>query len=301
MNKILLCTAIALALHAGSAGAGSPMTASARADSDARVEVSNVRGSITVTAWDRPEVAVSGTLGEGSVLKFEGEGARVSVRIESPDSKGWSWWGGRGPSEDTRLEVSVPRAAALDVDAVSADVRVEGIAGSREVVVETVSGDLRLAAEATRQKISSVSGDVEMRGSSQRTTLESVSGDLTAEGLSGEIDLETVSGDARVRGGAVDRVNASSVSGTIDLDIEPRGAARVRGETMSGEFRLRVPGALGARIEVDSFSGDIDSDFGTVEEEEHGPGRKLRATAGDGAATISVESFSGDVEIRKRQ
>jgi DUF4097 and DUF4098 domain-containing protein YvlB len=280
--------------------AATPIERSVAVEPTARVEVANVRGSVVITGWDQPQVAIGGSLGEGSELKVEGEGARVSIRIETPDGKGWGWWGRGGPAADTRREIKVPRGVALEVDAVSADVRVDGISGSREVSLESVSGDVRLQAEVERLQLSSVSGDIEMGGSAQRAELESVSGNLVAGGLAGEITVETVSGDARIAAGEVDRLSASTVSGSIEIDLAPRGAATIRAETLSGELRLQVPADLSAKIEASTFSGSIRSDFGTVDKPEHGPGESLRATAGAGAARIEVETFSGDLEIRKR-
>lgn len=300
MRPAPIAIALLAVLCAAPAAAQSPIDRSIPAAPDARVELANVRGAVEVTAWDEPRVQVGGTLGEGSLLKVEGEGARISIRVETEDGKGWSWWGRGGAVADTRLEVRVPRAAALDVDVVSADLRAEGLSGGREVSVDSVSGDVRLALETQRLKLSSVSGDVDMAGGAVRAILETVSGDLVARGLGGEIDLETVSGDARIEAGEVDRANLSTVSGTLEVDLSPRGGATIKGETMSGELRLRVPAALSARIEAETFSGDIRSDFGSVDEEEHGPGKRLRATAGEGAARIELETFSGDLEIRRR-
>ena len=44
-------------------------------------------------------------------------------------------------------------------------------------------------------------------------------------------------------------------------------------------------------------SGDIHSPSGKVHEHEHGPGKSLETTLGDGRGQVNVESFSGDVTI----
>lgn len=296
----LLLIAMLASIPVLSALAATPIERSVDVEPTARVEVANVRGLVLVSGWDQPQVAIGGSLGEGSELKVEGEGARVSIRIETPDGKGWGWWGRGGPTADTRLEVKVPRGVLLEVDAVSADVRVDGISGSREVALESVSGDVRLQGEVERLHLSSVSGSIEMSGSAKRAELETVSGDLVAAGLTGEIMVETVSGDARISAGEVDRLTASTVSGSIEIDLVPRGTGTIRAETLSGQLRLRVPAELSAKIEASTFSGSIRSDFGSVDKQEHGPGESLSATVGAGAARIDVETFSGDLEIRKR-
>ena len=44
---------------------------------------------------------------------------------------------------------------------------------------------------------------------------------------------------------------------------------------------------------------ELFSDFGTVKEPDHGPGSSLDATLGGGSAHVQLETFSGDIEIRK--
>jgi DUF4097 and DUF4098 domain-containing protein YvlB len=68
---------------------------------------------------------------------------------------------------------------------------------------------------------------------------------------------------------------------------------------MSGDVRLYLPADASARLNASTFSGSIRSDFGTVREPEHGPGSSLDATAGSGSGQVKLETFSGDIDIRK--
>ncbi len=294
-----LTLALGLAL-AWPAHAGSPIKGNHAAAPDARVEISNVRGRISVTAWDRNEVSVTGTLGEGSKFDIGGSDQHVIVKVDNPEDSGWSWWGSHGPREDSILVVNVPRAAALDADGVSADILVEGMKGSRDIELESVSGDLRLRGDAERVELSSVSGDADLEGSSRSVNLESVSGDITARGIGGRISAESVSGRVQLHTNDTDEVTSGTVSGDVIIEIGKLGGGRIKVESMSGDVDLDLPSDSSARIDVESFSGTIRSDFGTVEEEEHGPGSSLKTTLGSGAAQITLESFSGDVEIRGR-
>ncbi len=301
MNRTLLLTSLLAAFAvAGAATAATPIQQTREIGAKGRVQVENVRGSITVTAWDQPRVEISGSLGEGSKLLVGGGADDVSVRIESGDESGWSWWNGnRGPREDTVLELKVPRAASLDLGSVSADVRVSGTRGADSVEVDSVSGDVEVDAEAARIELESVSGDATLKGRSPSVSLESVSGDIEAVGVSGRVTGETVSGTLRIDAGAVTGVKLASVSGDVELNLGDVGSATIDIESMSGEIDVRVPANASARFEAETFSGSIRSDFGTVEEGD-GPGSSLDATVGSGAADVSLESFSGDVTIRRR-
>jgi len=285
----------------GFAHGGTPIDQTRAVDKDARIEITNVKGLVRVGVWDKPEVHVTGTLGSGSRgLTLEGSGSHLEVKVEGPDeSKGWFHWGSDARMEDSRLELQVPRQAALEINVVSADVDVGETAG-RSVKVDSVSGRIKLATRASRLEVDAVSGDVEFDGKADDTHIETVSGDIRARNVGSEAHAETVSGNIRIESGEPLRnIDASSVSGDIDIRGGLAGGGRVHVESMSGDIRLRVPGNLSAHLEADSFSGRLKSDFGTVEKPEHGPGSHLDTRVGSGDGRISLESFSGDVTVEK--
>jgi DUF4097 and DUF4098 domain-containing protein YvlB len=297
MKTRLIALAVGLAL-AGAAHAAQPIEGTRAARPDVRVEVENVRGAINVTGWDKPQVDVAGSLGEGSKLAFTGSEEHVVIRVEH-ENEDWSWWGNRGPKEDTLLEIKVPFGAALDLGGVSADVTVSGIVGSREVEAESVSGDVTVTADAERVDVSSVSGDVALDTNSRNVSLETVSGDIEVRRAGGRIHAESVSGRVRIDAAATEDVDAGTVSGDVEIDVANSLTGRVRVESMSGEVTVLVPEGLSARIDAETFSGKIRSAFGHVEDDE-GPGSSLSVTVGKGDAEITLESFSGDVELRNR-
>lgn len=300
MTRLTRLTAAVLLSLAGSATyAAEPLDAQRAASATAHVEVHNIRGRVDVRGTDRNEVRVKGSLGAGSKFSLTGENDHIVIQVEN-ESDNWSWWGGSGPREDTILTVEVPRAAALEVNTVSADVDVDGIAGARELEVESVSGDQRVRGDAERVDVSSVSGDVDVESASRTVSLETVSGDIEARRAAGRVTAESVSGRITLETGSIDELSVNTVSGDVDLRAGGVGNGRLKIESMSGEVALVVPGDLSARIDAESFSGSIKSDFGTVEEEEHGPGSHLKASVGAGAAQITLESFSGDVTIRRQ-
>jgi hypothetical protein len=50
-------------------------------------------------------------------------------------------------------------------------------------------------------------------------------------------------------------------------------------------------------LEIQTFSGDIESSVGEVEREEYGPGAKLQTRLGSGSARVRIETFSGNAEL----
>jgi DUF4097 and DUF4098 domain-containing protein YvlB len=66
-------------------------------------------------------------------------------------------------------------------------------------------------------------------------------------------------------------------------------------DTGSGGVRLTLPSAWAARIELDTGSGEIHSDFRmTVEEMEED---SVRGRVGEGGGTLQVDTGSGDISL----
>lgn len=283
------------------AWAGTPIDAKRTVDPDARIDVSNIKGAVTVSGWDKPEVAITGTLGDGAKgLGIEGGAGHLTIKVEPPDKHGWFSWGADSRMGDSLLDIKVPKSAEMKIEVVSADVTLSGVAG-RSLNVDSVSGKLRLDTGAKEIEIDSVSGNVDLSSAqATRSHVETVSGDIRARGLGGEMKLETVSGDIDADNGSYRELEAGTVSGDINLRGRPENGVRVDVETMSGDVHLHLPGEVSARLNATTFSGSIRSDFGSVKQPDHGPGSSLDARNGDGDGQVKIETFSGDIEIRRQ-
>lgn len=271
-----------------------------RVAGDVRIEIGNVRGSVAVSGWDRSEVKLSGSLGAGSRLEVSGDEHQLALRVSSTHT---GWFGGNGPDHDSELVLNVPRGGALQVNVVSADATVTGIAG-KSLDVNGVSGKLSLDSEAPQVDVNSVSGEIVFAAAqvntSARAHLQTVSGDIDAKNLGGRVKLETVSGNIHLDAGQLQELETGTVSGDARIQATPAAHARMTLESMSGDIRLRLPPALSAHIEAKTFSGGIGSDYGKVQNKERGPGSSLDARVGDGDVQINAQSFSGNIELRKQ-
>lgn len=272
-------------------------------DNDAMIEVHNVRGNVDISAGEPGRATLSGSLGAGSRLAVAGDARRLDLRVEAADQE-HGWFGNHGPRSDSDLTLKVPAGVSVKLELVSADGRVTGIDG-KSLKVDCVSGKLTLSSGAAQVDVESVSGDVTMTATradaNSRFHLQTVSGDIELTGAGGRVKLETVSGGARMSGGEVQEFEAGTVSGNIEMAAAHLGKhGHVQVDTMSGDIRTELPADVSARIEAESFSGRIRSDFGKVEKPEYGPGSSLDARVGDGNAQVSVKSFSGNVNILRK-
>jgi len=257
---------------------------------DGRVSINNVAGLVDVTTWDRNEVGIAGRLGSrDDRLEIQGDGNALSIVVRLPK---------KARGGDTVLRLQLPVQARVEVETVSADVVVNGARGALKV--NTVSGDVALSVGSPDVQVQTVSGDLKLDGPARSTRLNSVSGDLELSGLGGVLSLETVSGNVDLRrGGRFTELQLKSVSGDLRLDVDLADAARLGGQTLSGEISLIVPQALSGTALLKSFSGEAHCE-GAKAVDNHG-GKKREYVWGDGrGARIELSSFSGDIRVERR-
>lgn len=289
-----------LSLCIGQALADTPINLRHDAAPTAHVSVSNIKGSVTITAWDRNEVQVTGQLGDGAKpLEITGDNRDLSIKVEAQGKAGWLNWGSDNAMSGSTLELRVPKGASLDVDVVSATLGIDGIDGGK-IDVNSVSGRARINARTPSLDVESVSGSIELAGHAERANLQTVSGDILAPTLGSEAELQTVSGRIQATGGPWQKLSISAVSGDVQLNggVAPDGSITI--DNMSGDVQMQLPAALSATIHASTFSGDLRSDFGAPSKNEHGPGSELDTETGGGRGKIHVETFSGDLRLRKQ-
>jgi hypothetical protein len=291
---LLLCLCIGQAL------ADTPIQLRHDATPTARVNISNVAGTVNVIAWNRNEVQVSGQLGNGSKpLTIAGSNGDMTIKVEPQGGSGWFNWKGDNNMAPTTLELHVPKAASLDIDVVSAPLVIDGMDGG-SIAVNTVSGKARINARTPSLKVDSVSGGIELAGHAEQADLQTVSGEILAPALGSDVKLQTISGRIQAAGGPWRKLTLSTVSG----DVQLTGGLTVDGslgiDSMSGDVQLQLPANTSGNLHASSFSGNLRSDFGTPKEPEHGPGSSLEVRLGDGRGKINVETFSGDLRVRNQ-
>ena len=286
----LLCV---LLLCSAQASAGSPINQTHPLKADARVSVKNMKGRIEVRAWDKNEVELKGTLGEGNrrLDVNVDEDGNLDIEVVPPLRM--------RDHEPSELLLRVPERASLELESLSADLVVNG--GKGFVQADSVSGDVLLSGDFTRVQAETVSGDVLLSCPCVNAELDTVSGDIRAKDVSGETRVESVSGDLSVSGGPWRELRAESVSGDVEVRIEKMGRNDdLLVDAVSGDVRVLLPGDAALGITAATLSGDIETFVGQVDEPEYGPGESLEAQIGKGGARLGVETQSGDITLRKK-
>jgi DUF4097 and DUF4098 domain-containing protein YvlB len=256
------------------------------------VDLSLISGSIQVTGWDRAEVKVFAVAEGDARLRFDAESNRVSLTVDDESGRH------RHHGGEARYEVSVPRGTALILEAVSGNITASGSDG--EIEASSVSGQVQVTGGKRKVSVESVSGWVRASRISGNLRAESVSGDVRADSIGGNVDASSVSGNISLLGVQSRDVRSETVSGNIHYIGTIEAGGNYDFESHSGTLRLDIPRGSGARVSVETFSGDVDTNFPAVLPA--GESLKERGrfgfTIGDGSARISAASFSGPIIIR---
>ena len=180
-------------------------------NSNGRVSLSNVNGSVTIDTWERNEVKLEAVKTADDKEKLADveikiEARRDAIIIETQydnwkrDSNSREWRNYGKLTVDYRL--TVPRNAVLDE-------------------IETVNGSVNIA------------------NSNNLTKASSVNGDVIAVNLRGTADLSTVNGRVEANFDQLQsssRINLDTVNGTVNLVIPSDANATVKAETVNGSI-----------------------------------------------------------------
>jgi DUF4097 and DUF4098 domain-containing protein YvlB len=262
-------------------------------DRGGTVDLSLISGRMRVTGWDRGEVKIVASIESGS-LRFDANSSRVSLSVEDEDESR----GGHGHNVgEARYEVSVPRGARLILEAVSGDIVASGSQGAIEAT--SVSGDVDVSNGVREVSAEAVSGSVHAAQIAGNLRAETVSGDLRAESVTGDVEATSVSGDVRLVNIVSKDVRTETVSGEIGYTGGIDAGGKYSFESHSGTLRLNIPRGSGAQFSVETFSGDISTDFpvtipATTRGRREG---RVEFTLGDGRARVTAQTFSGGIVI----
>jgi hypothetical protein len=178
---------------------------------------------------------------------------------------------GQGRSADLRIDL--PRRATVVIEAGSADIEADGLAGDQRY--RTTSGDLTLRSVSGRVAVEAVSGDA----------------DITTTGEAA-MAIKTVSGDVELRASTLTSLEAGTTSGDIRIAGRLAGPGPFAIVTVSGDTLLAPAGDV--RIEMATLSGDLQSELGG--RSEGGRGRRS-LVVGSGGPLVNVRSLSGDLRV----
>ncbi len=125
-----------------------------------------------------------------------------------------------------------------------------------------------------------------------------VSGDIRIDGAHGDVRAASVSGDLTLTHLAASAVNATTVSGDVDVGLSAlSGDGALTFRSVSGDVTVSVPPALDADFSMSTVSGELDTDLPLTLSGRMGR-RQISAHIGKGGRPLSISTVSGDVRLR---
>ena len=244
---------------------------------DRTVDVRTINGSIRVIAADRPDVQLD---------------ARRRVRARSEEDVARA-------DRDVTLEIldEASRVGAI-VQGPEGDVCGEPSNGRRTWRRQDYSVEYELSVQVPRQirlRLCAING-----------------GDLEVDGADGDFDISNVNGGITLRNlrgsGNAETVNGALVATFLDV---PRSEMRLK--TLNGNLDATFPASLAADLLLKTFNGDLFTDFDVqrlprlmASERRNGgdlyvyrSDGSARVRVGAGGPTITLETFNGDVRLRR--
>jgi DUF4097 and DUF4098 domain-containing protein YvlB len=255
-----------------------------------RLVLTNNAGEVVVRTWERDQVRVVASHSERERVNIQT--TDMTLRIGARAA--------RGPASLVDYQITVPRwmpvnltgtylestiegtAAEVTVETVHGNVRVVG--GSGSVVCRSVEGMITVEKAA---------GRVQATGVNEGIRLIDVTGDVVAETTNGDIvirnaqtsnlEASTVNGDITFNGSVREKgaYRLTTHGGDIRIGLGGATNATVFVRTFQGDFSADFPIQLPEGQSARSGS------------------KRFNFTLGGGSARIEVQSFNGDIHVAK--
>ena len=295
MTRLVRVMAVALVLTvSGPAVTWAQNRAQRTADTDqtvdvvkgARLSVNNFAGEVVVKVWEKNAVRV--TARHSSRTKVAIRNSDTVVAIESTSSTGVA---------SVDMEITAPNWMPVKVDGTYNFVSVEG--AQAEIAVETVRGDIIIRGGTGFVTAKSIEGEVIVEGARGRINVSSVNEGIRISGATGDIVAETTNGSISLSKVEAKVVEVTTVNGDVSYEGNLAQGGRYRFATHNGDIVLTVPETASATFVVRTYNGDFVNNLGLKGSGEGRRGRRVTYVLGSGSAEVELESFGGDVSVRK--
>jgi hypothetical protein len=206
-------------------------------DEDATFSLKNVRGNITVEAWDKPQAQIT-------VIKRGSESDRKSAQVYfKNDEHGLALrtaYQRGGDKSDVVFQIKLPRQVEnVQLNTVNGDIKLSDVSG--KITAQTVNGLVDLANVTSVNKAQSVNGDI------KAVLKEAGSEPMEFKNVNGNIDLQ-------IKGDLDANLEASAVRGSITIDDQfgVQVQKQIPGQKASGKI-----GDGGTPLKITTVNGSI--------------------------------------------
>jgi hypothetical protein len=251
------------------------------------LELENYNGGrIVIRSWDRNEVRLRARHGPRVSIDISRDGSQISV---DPEAR-------RGLPGPVDFDITLPRRFSVNIDAMTSDIDIADIEG--DIDAENINGNILVTRVTGRVSASSVEGTVTFRNTQGDVAAETVNRNVEITDHEGDVDAETVNGSVILRGIRSTAVKAETVNGSVQYDGEFRASGSYDLSTHNGSITVTVPDGTNASVTVETYQGQVESDFPISIRNTRGRER-MTFTIGDGGARLALSSFGGNIRLRR--
>jgi DUF4097 and DUF4098 domain-containing protein YvlB len=275
------------------------------ADPHVTVSACVVSGDITVHSWDRNEVRARISDGVQIDLTRVDAGksqtaTELKLTVQGPRStRGASCL----PLGD--VELTVPRGASVKLQTSSGEISATEMAN---VTATSQSGTITIEKGHGEIDLNTIGGEISVRNSTGAFKLHTVGGSIDARDLGpasagDSLEAGSVGGDVTLDRIQHQRLKLNTVGGDVTYAGPLSRGGHYSFQTISGQVRLLLPANSSFRVKGTlGVGGELSGDFNIAVEKasDYSPMRSVDAIVGKGDASIDVNVFSGEIQIRKQ-
>lgn len=253
-----------------------------------RLNVNNFAGEVILKTWDKDSL---------HVVARHHPRARVNIR-QVTGGVNITSSGSMGPAS-VDYEITAPAWMPVRIEGTYNFVTIEG--AQAEVYANTVRGDVIIRGGTGVVTAKSVEGEVDIQGARGKVTVSSVNEKIRIADTSGEISAEAVNGNITMTGIDSKSVDASTVNGNVVYEGKVVDGGHYAFSTHNGDITLGLSESTNATFSLRTYQGNVSTDFTLAgfDRNQAQRGRRVTATLGNGSADVSLETFGGEIRLRK--
>jgi hypothetical protein len=252
----------------------------------ARLTIDNFAGEVVIRSEDRDTVQVVARHSPRNKVDIQNTPAGVVVRSHGTQGP---------PSVD--YEITAPSWMPIKVSGNFIYVSIEGVRS--DVSAETIRGDISIKGGTGFITAKSIQGDIFVEGARGKVNVSTVNENIRIAGASGDIVAESNNGDVTLTRIESQSVDVSCVNGDVIYDGTIASNGRYRFATHNGDVTLGIPEGSNATFTVRTFNGDFNTTLALKAVGEVRRGRRATYIMGSGAAEVELESFGGELTVRR--
>jgi DUF4097 and DUF4098 domain-containing protein YvlB len=255
----------------------------------ARLSLENASGSVEIHTWERDSLRIQARHAAGTKVVIRADQSSVAVHAASQ----------HGHAESVDYDITAPAWISIRIEGNHNDVSIEGAQG--DVSVENVAGDIAITRDSGSITANTIEGQVTIEGGRGKVEVSSVNDGINIKGSSGEISAETTNGSISLSRLDATAIDVATINGDVTFDGTIADNGRYSFNSHNGDIVLSIADTVNATFNVRTYNGEFNTSLPMKGPERSTVRRGKRASfvLGTGSADVDLESFGGEISVRR--